>query len=300
MAVELKTYQNVKLPPNDPKTEKEAFQLLKKTGSLKHLVGKVLPYFPWIGLKFPVEVDLQGLVDVMQIVNDEWIRWKMPSSRINQMTSVKNGIKQMLREDPSLTQWTFEYKDAIRGFMEFAIFALLGELNIDYAPYTRNEDIMYGMINAWTRKKEWPIVCSAAMMVVKHHSFDWGRLKQVEYSNLHHQTWMRRECWKEWRNKSNDAVYPMRNDTEEFVQIEDSNLKKEKSKKQNRLTNNIKFKKKAAHSSTSTRSDDVPVCKYFKRWCDEKLYTSNRMMQWVWRELCENEGIWNSVLQRAS
>ena len=268
-------------PDTEPKSEREAFELLKKTGSLKHLVGIAQPYFPWTGLKFPVEIDLRELVDVMEIVNDEWIRWKMPGSRLNQMNTVKCGIKQMLKEDPTKTKHTFEFKDQIRSFMKYAIFILLGELGFDYAPYTRNEDIMYGMINALTRRNEWPVVCSAATMAVKHHSYDWGKLHPAQNTNLHLQTWMRRECWREWSKNKKNAVYPMRCTIKVYdaVQIVDdsknddvmtttsnnSALKQIRKKKDMKLTNTVQFKKKAKRNQTIKTQCEVPICKYFKK-----------------------------------
>lgn len=289
-------------PDSKPANEFEAFQLLKKIGNLKHLIGKDIPYHPWTGLKYPVIVELSGFVDVMQEVNDEWIRYKMPSNRINQMNTIKMGIIQMMKQDPSITTYTFRFKDTIRAFMEFAIFALLGELNFDYAPYTRNEDIMYGMINAWTRRKDWPIPCSAAVMILYHHSYDWGKLNRTEYSNLHHQTWMRKECWLEWKTKEVKAEYPVRRGIEDIEQVRmlqgsklektesiddtpmskkgandetirtkkimlssNSNSKNRDHKTGFKLATKTQFKKKAKQTQNVKVQGEYPICKYFKK-----------------------------------
>lgn len=254
-----------------PNSEREAFKQLKSTGSLKHLVGKEIPYHPWTGLKYPIEIDLAEMVKVMQIVNDEWVQWKMPSNRINQMNTVKNGIKQMLKEDPTVTTCSIRFKDTIRTFMEFAIFTLLGEHDFDYEPYTRNEDIMYGMINAWVRRKDWPIVCSAAVMVVKHHSFDWGKLHRVQYSNLYHQTWMRRECWKEWSIKKKDAVYPIvrpiatQNPVPDIRQFKLVKTKASEHETCAEMKKKVPFKKKAKKKNANQSKNGKPICKYFRR-----------------------------------
>ena len=185
----------------------EAWNELLQCGNLNRCFLRKAPYSVYL-LSFPLCVDISDLVSVLEEVITMFHTARMDNDRINQLTSIKNAIRHCQRHDETwLDVRLWPCKEGVATWVECCLYEFVRSDTMNYSVYTRNVDFVMGALNAMLHKSKWPISCSAAMMVLKHWSWDSGKLGCEALLKLHESAWLTPNLWASFRAQGANAIF---------------------------------------------------------------------------------------------